>query len=131
ELAAGRRALARYADGSVRSVQIQVDADVAPGAKLEIRLGESPATSALALVPVADTLALADGTQGPRVWARLPAAWLSASGVTGPQIPEAETDGTELDVWDRVCDFDAHDVDAFLSLQASKDVWLYDRGTIM
>jgi hypothetical protein len=130
ELAAGRRALARYADGSVRSVQLQVDIAAAPGAKLEVRIDEVPATAELPLVPVATTLDPSDGTLGPRVWARLPAAWLSASGVTGPQVPETETEGTELDAWDRVCDFASHDVEEFQTLRESKDVWLYDRGTI-
>ena len=131
ELPAARRGLARYADGSVRSVQLQVDTVAAPNARLEVRLGETPTTAELARVPVAATLDPADGTRGPRVWARLPAAWLVASGVAGPQVAEAETEGTTYDVWDNVCDFDRHDVDQFLSLRQSKDVWLYDRGTIM
>jgi hypothetical protein len=130
ELSAGRRALAHYADGSVRSVQLQVDVAVEPNAKLEVRLDDAPTTPELALVPVSTTLDPADGTLGPRVWARLPATWLSSSGVTGPQVPESETKGTELDVWDRVCDFANHDVEEFQTLRASKDVWLYDRGTI-
>ncbi len=130
EVAAGRRALARYADGSVRSVQLQVELAVAPDTKLDVRIGETPTTAELALVPVSTTLEPSDGTQGPRVWARLPAAWLSQTAVTGPQVPEAETDGTELDVWDRACDFANHDFEEFLTLKASKDVWLYDRGTI-
>src|SRR5690606_13204538 len=40
------------------------------------------------------------------------------------------TEGTALDAWDRVCDFQNHDFEEFLTLRASKDVWLYDRGTI-
>ena len=63
--------------------------------------------------------------------ARLPAAWLSASGITGPQVTEASVEGTALDAFDRSCDYQNHTVTQFLSLRSSKDVWLYDRATIM
>ena len=131
ELPAGRRALAQYRDGSIRSIQLQVETAVASGAVLTVRFGEAATTEDLALVPVASTLSPSDGTQGPNVWARLPATWLVASGLTGPQVTEAETNKTALDVWDRVCDFDKHTVTEFQQLRASRDVWLYDRGTIM
>jgi len=130
ELAAARRELALYPDGSIRSIQLQVDVAVSAGKVLQVRLGEEPTTRDLALVPVAETLSPSDGTQGPRVWVRLPASWLVASGVTGPQVLESETEGTAYDAWDRVCDFQNHTVEHFLGLQSSKDVWLYDRGTI-
>jgi hypothetical protein len=131
ELSAARRGLARYADGSLRSVQLQVDTTVTADASLEVQLDALPATPALELAAVATTLEPSDGTLGPRVWARLPASWLVASGVTGPQVPESETAGTAFDVWDKVCDYQNHDVTEFLNLRESKDVWLYDRGTIM
>jgi len=131
ELSAARRALAQYPDGSVRSVQLQVETTVATSSKLEVRIGETPATDSLPLVDVATTLDPSDGSQGPRVWARLPASWLSASGITGPQVPEAEVAGTELDAWSGVCDYSKNSVSAFLPLITAKDVWLYDRGTTM
>jgi hypothetical protein len=131
ELTAARRSLAHHPDGSVRSVQLQVELAVAPGQRLAVRLGEAPTTPALSLIPAAATLEPSDGTRGPRVWAQLPARWLVQSGVTGPQVLESETAGTALDAWGNVCDFDNHDVNQFLSLQQNKDVWLYDRGTIM
>jgi hypothetical protein len=34
-------------------------------------------------------------------------------------------------VFDNVCNYTAHGIDSFLALQASKDVWLYDRGTAL
>jgi len=131
ELPAARRELALHPDGSVRSVQLQVTTEVSDGAVLQVRLGESPTTAAQPLVDVASTLARADGTAGPRVWVRLPARWLSATGVTGPQVTAASVEGTELDVFDTVCDYDRYGVDAFLPLQGNKDVWLYDRGTAL
>jgi hypothetical protein len=130
ELRAARRALARYADGSVRSVQLQVDADVGVGT-LKVRLGEAPTTTELARVAVSTTLETPDGSLGPRVWVRLPAAWLSASGVVGPQVTEAAVEGTALDAFDGACDYANHTVTQFIAQQASKDVWLYDRGTTM
>jgi hypothetical protein len=132
ELAAARRELALHPDGSVRSVQIQVQVRVpTAGTVLQVQLDRQPTTRELALVPVASTLAPADGTEGPKVWARLPARWLSDSGIAGPQIPEADTDNTDLDVFGAVCDYENHAVGDFLSQRSSKDVWLYDRGTTL
>lgn len=125
ELASARRILARYPDGTARSVQLQVEVDAGVGT-LDVELG-TPATADLALADVASTLDPADGTLGPRVWVRLPAAWLAASGVAGP----LRVDDDSAAAWREVCDYAANDVDAFLALQASRDVWLYDRGTTM
>jgi len=131
EIAAGRRDLALYPDGSVRSVQIQVQTAVVAGTVLQVRIGEAPTTAAISLVEVSTTLEPADGTLGPKVWTLLPAAWLSASGVAGPQVPESVVNGTSLDVFDNVCDYQNHTVTQFLTQQGSRDVWLYDRGTTM
>jgi hypothetical protein len=131
ELSSARRALALHPDGSVRSVQVQVDTAVAAGTVLQVRIGEAPTRPALALVDVATTLVTADGTLGPRVWARLPAPWLSASGVAGPQVAEAQTTGTAATAWRNVCDYQNHAISAFLSVAGTKDAWLFDRGTAM
>ncbi len=131
ELSAARRELALWPDGSVRSVQLQVTTPVASGKTLTVRLDEAPTTATGTMVAVSTLLVVADGTAGPRVWARLPAAWLVASGVTGPQVTEASVDGTNLDAFDNVCNYASYGVSAFLPLQASKDVWLYDRGTAL
>ena len=128
EISAARRVLARHPDGSVRSVQIQVETAVTAGATLEVRFDERPTTPRLALVPVSTTLEPADGTQGPKVWTLLPANWLAGSGVAGPQVTIAET---RLDAFRTVCDYDNHTIEQFLSEQSSKGVWLYDRGTTM
>ncbi len=131
ELPAARRGLARHPDGSLRSVQIQIETAVSKDQILELRIGEAPATPPLALADVATTLAAADGSLGPRVWARLPAAWLSASGVAGPQLPEARTTGAARAGFERVCDYASHTIAAFMPAATRKDAWLYDRGTVM
>jgi hypothetical protein len=131
ELAAARNDLALWPDGSVRSVHVQVTTTVSSGKQLTVRINEAPTTAVGTMVPVSTLLVAADGTSGPRVWARLPAAWLAASGVTGPQVTEASVEGTNLDAFDNVCNYASYGVSAFLSLLANKDVWLYDRGTAL
>ncbi len=125
-----RRALARHPDGSVRSVQLQIDVAVAGESEVTIELGTAPASGGdLAAMPVASTLDPEDGTAGPRVWALLPARWLAGSGVAGPQVAEADTAGTALDAWRGICDYDRFNVAAFLAMQTDVAVWLFDRGT--
>jgi hypothetical protein len=131
ELPAARRELAYHPDGSVRSVQIQVQLSVIPNQILQVRIGEAPTTAPLSLVAVSTTLVVADGSRGPRVWARLPAAWLSASGVTGPQVPEAQTTGPVGNGLGRICDYANHSITQFLPAAGTKDSWLFDRGTAM
>jgi hypothetical protein len=136
-LAAGRevstatRLLARYADGSARSVQIQADLTFSGPMDVEVVLGSARTAPALSLVPVSQTLKAAGGESGPLVWAQLPAAWLSGSGVAGPQVTEAEVAGGPLDAWRRVCDYARHNVESFLNLKGDAAVWLFDRGTAM
>ena len=89
EVASTSRGLATYDDGSVRSVQVQFDLEIARETDVEVQFGAA-AGSTVDAVPVEDTLVVADGTEGPRVWALLPASWLSQSGVAGPQIPAAD-----------------------------------------
>jgi hypothetical protein len=131
EIPSARRALARRGDGSIRSVELQVDVDLDGETDLDVAIGEPAGAGDLPLVPVADTLDPPDGTEGPRVWALLPAAWLSASGVAGPEVPEADVAGTPLAAWSDLCDYDAYDVGAFLDEAGDGSVWLYDRGTVM
>src|SRR5262245_5282097 len=129
EKPSGRRALARHPDNSVRSVQVQIDVAVAGESDVTVEIGQAGTAGDLPLVPVADTLDPADGTAGPRVWALLPARWLSGSGVAGPQIPEADVAGTPLDAWTMLCDYAEYDVTNFLGQMSDAAVWLFDRGT--
>lgn len=132
-IARSSRGLAPREDGSFRSVQIQVDVDVAAVTTLTVEIGAASTAGELDAVPVEDTLAQADGETGPSVWVLLPAEWLSASGVTGPSIPEAAVTGTSLASWAELCDYAAFDTDTFIAEGASttRAVWLYDRATAM
>jgi hypothetical protein len=133
EIATARRGLAQFADGSFRSVQLQADVMIAGETDLEVQFGAPAGAGDLTLDPVESTLEPASGEQGPRVWALLPAAWLSSSGVAGQQRPEADVEGTPLAAWTLVCDYSAYDTAAFLADGAAdtRAVWLYDRGTTM
>ena len=131
EVPAARRALAKYADGSVRSVQVQVDVDVSANQSLTIQLGAAGAPGP-ELAAVATTLAGTGNNVHPKVWVVLPATVLTASGWAGPLIPQADVANTPLDAWKDICDYDQWDTDAFLTNAASsRDVWLYDRVTAM
>lgn len=123
-----RRGLGAYDDGSLRAIQVQVELDVSAPVTLDVEIGGSPGAF-LPATDVSATLVAADGTQGPRVWAVLPAAWLAASGVFGRIVPQAEVAGGALDAWGRVCDYGRWNTDAFLAQQSSRDVWLFDRVT--
>jgi len=129
ETPSARRALARHLDGSVRSVQVQIDVAIAGESDATVEIGQAGTAGDLPMMPVADTLNPADGTAGPRVWALLPARWLSGSGVAGPQVPEADVAGTPLDAWRTLCDYAEYDVTNFIGQMADTAVWLFDRGT--
>lgn len=131
DVPAGRRALAKHPDGSIRSVQLQLDLSIQGETTIEVHVGEAPSAGEVALVPVTDTLVSPDGTKGPRVWAILPADWLSASGFAGPLVTEEAVAGTPLAAWNELCDYDENDIGSFLSQQYDGAVWLYDRGTTM
>jgi hypothetical protein len=130
EIPSARRGLAKFSDGTFRSVQVQVDVSLSGQTTLDVRLGEAGTAASLSLASVESTLSPADGTQGPRVWALLPASWLSSLAVMGSQVPEADVSGA-YDAWERVCDYTRFNTDAFLSLQSDPAVWLYDRGAAM
>lgn len=121
-----RRVLANHADGSARAVQIQIDLDIAGERDIDVEFGVAGPT--LEAVPVADTLVVADGTQGPRVWALLPASWLSDSQVTGVQLPVDDAVGSQA-AWADLCDYEAYGYDAFDAASGDTGSWLYDRGT--
>jgi hypothetical protein len=129
-LATYRRGLASYGDGSLRSIQIQLELELAGPATLDIEIGGQGGGDRAA-VDVATTLVSPDGTDGPRVWALLPSAWMAATGVFGRIVPRADVAGSPLDAWGDVCDYERWNTEAFLAGQASRDVWLFDRATAM
>jgi len=129
ELGARTRVLARHADGSVRSLELQLELAVTGETDLEVHVGEPSSAAAPSPVSVESTLVAADGTQGPRVWALLPAEWIAESGIAGPLLTEDAVRGTPLSAWSKVCDYATYDVDAFRANMTDATVWLYDRGT--
>jgi hypothetical protein len=133
ELMAGRRALATHPDGSPRSVQLQFDLDVAGESDVELRLDETPTTGSLPLVSVDTTLVDPNGEKGPRVWALLPATWLSGSGFAGRLAPASEDGSGPGAAWSKLCDYERYGTDAFLAsgYETDRAVWLFDRGTAL
>lgn len=135
ELPTGSRGLARWPDGSWRSIEVQVEVDVGATSSLDLELG--PARAALALVPVADTLV--DEQLGgmtvsvPGVWVTLDAETLATSAVFGRLSPEAASTRAPSTAWARLCDYGRWDTQAFLSAGAAtaREVWLYDRPTVL
>jgi hypothetical protein len=135
EVPSGRRGLATWPDGSWRAVQVQVEQDVA-AANLTVELGAAPTLPDLPLVPVVDTL-IAETVGGvsfmvPRVWVRLPAEWLSSSGVFGRLIPESASQLAPASTWARHCNYTQWNTLSFLNAgaQSAREYWLYDRGTV-
>jgi hypothetical protein len=131
ELAVATAGLSTYDDGSLRSVQIQFDLDVAGETVVEVSLGETPSMDAIELVPVEDTLVNPDGSEGPSVWAVLPATWLADSGVAGPLAAAETFDGTPAAAWLTHCDHQTWNTDAFLAVSGERGPWLYDRATTL
>jgi hypothetical protein len=127
ELPAARRPLATFPDGSLRSVQLQLDVDPAIVTAVDVRLGDAATAAPLALVEVSTTLVVADGTSGPRVWAYLPAQWMAISKVAGPMIRRSIIAGTALDAWQAICDYARWGTSAFLPNQGTASYWLFDR----
>lgn len=134
EVEAATRPLAPHADGSPRSVHIQIEVDPASTPEVVVVLGEAPTAGPRELLPVEDTLVAPDGIEIPRVWAVLPASWLSASGVAGPLVTDDEVAGEPLlATWSTLCDAAAWGSDAFFAedWESDRGVWLYDRGTTL
>ncbi len=130
EIAAATRALATHRDGSLRSVEVQIDRTISGEETISVDIGTA-GSGGLARVEVASTLTPASGVEGPRVWALLPAEWLSASGVAGP-MAAASTLAPSLRAWDSLCDYEraSFGTETFLSMSSNRAVWLYDRGTV-
>jgi hypothetical protein len=107
-----------------------VNVNVDTTSTLDVRVGPATTRSSLTQVSVASTLAVADGTQGPKVWVLLPARWLANSGVVGPQVLEADVAGTPAAKWSTLCAYEKHDFAAFQAQMSDATVWLYDRATV-
>ena len=88
EIAAYRRALARHADGSLRSVQIQFDLDDQRRSGRRVCARRSADHAGALGDAVESTLVDRERrARSARLGACLPAAWLSGSGFAGPLVP--------------------------------------------
>jgi hypothetical protein len=114
-------------DGSIRSLGVRLRVDPVDHRALQIRLGEAGHPAPDGAPPDAEDALLApDGLRGPRVFTLLPAAWLCASGVAGPQVP--------ADPHGRFAGYDAFVERSFPGSLAYLDSsvyhhWLFDRPT--
>jgi hypothetical protein len=79
--------------GSIRSLLVQFKADFSTQKTQRVTVSFNASTRRVGsnFVPVSKTLIDAEGLKGPRVLAVLPADWLCASGIAGPQIPAAQS----------------------------------------
>lgn len=125
-----RRVLAKHRDGSIRSVQIQFDLAISSATDVKVRIETSAIDATLAMQSVDGTLTKSGSVESPKVWALLPATWLSASAVGGLLLPVAETPA-ELGAWEKLCNYDKNNYEAFVSQQSDSAVWLYDRPTTL
>src|SRR5689334_2076123 len=80
-------------EGSIRSLLVQFKADFSKHKtqRVTVIFKTNSRRVVSQFVPVSQTLIDAEGLKGPRVLPVLPADWLCASGVTGPQIPAAQS----------------------------------------
>ncbi len=125
-----RRVLSKHHDGSIRSVQVQVDLAVSGETDVKVRIETSAVDAALTMQSVDTTLTKTGSAEMPKVWARLPANWLSASAVGGLLLPASDTPA-EFAAWEKLCNYDKNNYDAFISQQSDASVWLYDRPTTL
>ncbi|HEX3252930.1 MAG TPA: hypothetical protein VHS05_26050, partial [Pyrinomonadaceae bacterium] len=106
ELAAAVRSLEPWRvegqDGSIRSLLVQFELDLSrqKNRVVTVWFDRNAKKSAPEFVSVAKTLRDEKGLQGPRVLAVLPADWLCASGIVGPQAPAASSG--EYSSYDRI-----------------------------
>ncbi len=125
-----RRVLSKHHDGSIRSVQVQFDLAVSGETDVKVRIETAAVDATLTIQSVDTTLTKTGSAEMPKVWARLPATWLSASAVGGLLLPTADTP-TEFAAWEKLCNYDKNNYDSFVSQQSDASVWLYDRPTTL
>src|SRR5215813_4807497 len=132
EIAASVRSLEPWRigarDGTIRSLLIQFRADFSQRKNQRvIVIFDSPRRKAETdFVPVSKTLVDETGLKGPRVLAVLPANWLCASGVVGPQTPAALSG--EYSSYDRFVEKNFSGSLTYLNSQVYHE-WLFDRTT--
>jgi hypothetical protein len=115
-------------NGSIRSLLIQFRADFSQQKTQRVTVSfDARQRSARAdFVPVAQTLIDERGLKGPRVAAVLPADWMCASGIVGPQAPASESDGYSS--YDQFVEKNFPGSLRYLDSQVYHE-WLFDRTT--
>ena len=80
-------------ESSIRSLLIQFKADFSTQKiqRVTVTFNAHQSRVESAFVPVSKTLIDENGLKGPRVAAILPADWLCASGIVGPQVPASQS----------------------------------------
>src|SRR6185369_10270096 len=111
-------------DGSIRSllIQFQVDFSKQKTQHVTVSFNTRPRTPRTDCVPVQQTLIDERGLKGPRVAAVLPADWLCASGIVGPQTPANDS------AYDRFVEKIFPGSLRYLDSQVYSE-WLFDRTT--
>ena len=132
EFAAAVRSLepwrVRGREGSIRSVLIQFKADFSRQKTQRVRVSFDARQRVVRpdFVPVQQTLIDEQGLKGPRIAAVLPADWLCASGIVGPQVPASESGAYSS--YDRFVDENFPGSLRYLDSQVYHE-WLFDRTT--
>jgi hypothetical protein len=113
-------------DGSIRSllVQFKLDFRKQRTQRVTIRFDREPQKHRSEFGSVASTLLDDKGLRGPRVLPVLPANWLCASGIVGPQIP-SESSG-EYSSYDTLVEKNFPGSLAYLDSKVYHE-WLFDR----
>ena len=115
-------------EGSIRSVLIQFKADLSrqKTQRMTVSFDARQTRKRSDFVPVTQTLIDESGLKGPRVAAVLPADWLCASGVVGPQVPA--TRSGPYGSYDRFVEKNFPGSLRYLNSQVYHE-WLFDRTT--
>src|SRR5689334_10802383 len=113
-------------EGSIRSLLIQFKADFSKRKTQRVRVSFDARARVprSEFIPVSQTLI--DDLKGPRVAAILPADWLCASGIVGPQVPATESGAYAS--YDRFVEKNFPGSLKYLDSQVYHE-WLFDRTT--
>ncbi len=129
EIPSSRVVLARWLDGSIESVGIQIDREMDGASSVVVTLGIPSTAGPIRPIPIEDTmLDPKDEAVGPNVWVRLPPGWLLATRIAGPEVAERAVDGTLFDGWNYLCDYGRWGAAAPPASLAA--TYMYDRATV-
>ena len=115
-------------EGSIRSLLIQFHADFSnqKTQRVSVNFDARRARARADFVPISQTLIDERGLKGPRVAAVLPADWLCASGIVGPQGPANQSGAYSS--YDHFVEKNFPGSLAYLDSQVYHE-WLFDRTT--